>query len=164
MENKHILFSFDAMTGKDAGSIAVKRSFARAGSKVVGVDGDGPVKRAAGVSYRELRMVFGDGQTVTMRVKQTGDIYQVLLNDRLIPIKSQNDHEKAIAEIAKAMDNGRESFQKKLAATLVKPPPGIRTAAPKMEAILTERRDSLKEAIAAARDKLAGLVPEQAGA
>lgn len=160
MANKHILFDFQGMTGKDAGTLEAKRYFARAGAKVVEADTSGGVKRVAGVSYRELRMIFGDGQTATLRVKQTGDIFQVMVNDRIIPIKHQDDHEKAIEEISRAMDNGRAAFQKKLAATLAKMPPGIRTAAPRMEAILNERRDTLMEAIAAARETLGLLKPE----
>lgn len=159
MENKRLLFNFSGMTGKDAGTVEAKRYFLRAGAKVVEADTSGGVKRVAGVSYRELRMIFGDGQTATLRIKQTGDIFQVLVNDRMIPIKNQDDHEKAIEEITKAMENGRAAFQKRLAATLVKMPPGIRTAAPRMEAILIERRDYLKDAINAAREKLRLLRP-----
>lgn len=163
MQSK-LLFNFDGMTGKDAATLEAKRFFSRAGAKVVGADASGGVKRVAGVSYRELRLVFVDGQTVTLRIKQTGDIYQILVNDRAMPIKNQDDHMKAIEEIVKVLDSGRAAFQKKLAATLVKMPPGIRTAAPKMESILTERRDSLKEAIAAAQEKLDSLLPEPAAA
>lgn len=163
MQSK-LLFNFDGMTGKDAATLEAKRFFSRAGAKVVGADASGGVKRVAGVSYRELRLVFVDGQTVTLRIKQTGDIYQILVNDRAMPIKNQDDHPKGIEEIVKVLDAGRAAFQKKLAATLVKMPPGIRTAAPKMESILTERRDSLKEAIAAAQEKLDSLLPEPAAA
>ena len=57
------------------------------------------------------------------------------------------------------MDAGRTKFQKQLAAAKVKPPAGIRTAAPKMEAVLTEKRDALKAAIATVREDIAKLAP-----
>ena len=98
-----------------------------------------------------------DEERVVLRIKQSGDIFQVLLNGKVLPIKNQDDHVKAIAEIVQAMDAGRSKFQKILAAARVKPPAGIRTAAPKMEQVLTDKRDALKSAIAAVRAEISGL-------
>jgi len=110
-------------------------------------------------------LTFADSQQVILRIKQTGDIYQVLLNGKAIPLKTQDDHVKAIAEIVQAMDAGRSSFQKMLANAKVRPPAGIRTAAPKMEQVLTEKRDSLKAAIASVRAQIESLkAPAQAAA
>ena len=61
---------------------------------------------------------------------------------------------KAIGEIVSAMDSSRTAFQKKLAAAQVKPPAGIRTAAPKMEAVLTQKRDDLKALITDVRAQI----------
>ena len=115
------------------------------------------LKRSSGVTYREMALTFADSQTVVLRIKQSGDIFQVLLNGKVLPIKNQDDHVKAIAEIVQAMDAGRSKFQKILAAARVKPPAGIRTAAPKMEQVLTDKRDALKSAIAAVRAEISGL-------
>ena len=88
----------------------------------------------------------------------------MLLNGKVIPIANQDDHVKAIAEIVQSMETGRTKFQKQLAAAQVKPPAGIRTAAPKMEAVLTEKRDALKTAIATAKEEAAKLRAEAAPA
>lgn len=157
MTNTALLFSFDDLSVKDRATKQALKHFSRAGANVVQTDVGSSTKRTAGVSFRELMLTFADSQQVTLRIKQSGDIYQVLLNGKVIPIKNQGDHAKAVAEIVQAMDSGRTKFQKLLAAAQVKPPAGIRTAAPKMEQVLTEKRDALKGAIAEVRDEIAKL-------
>lgn len=145
---KNLLFSFNDLSTKDKASKEVIKYFSRAGANVVQQDINTSVKRSSGVSYREMSLTFADSQQVALRIKQTGDIYQVTLNGKILPIKNQDDHVKAIAEIVAAMDSSRTKFQKLMAASKIKTPPGIRTAAPKIEQVLTEKRDSLKAAIA----------------
>lgn len=157
MTNTALLFSFDDMSVKDKAVKQALKYFSRAGANVVQSDVGTSTKRTAGVSYREMTLTFADGQKITLRIKQSGDIFQVLLNDKALPIRNQSDHIKAIAEMVQAMESGRAKFQKALAAAAVKPPAGIRTAAPKMEQVLTEKRDALKEAIAAVREETAKL-------
>ena len=154
---KNLLFSFEDLTVKDKAAKQAIRYFSRAGANVVQQDIPSALKRSSGVTYREMALTFADSQTVVLRIKQSGDIFQVLLNGKVLPIKNQDDHIKAIAEIAQAMDAGRSKFQKILAAARVKPPAGIRTAAPKMEQVLTDKRDALKSAIAAVRAEISGL-------
>lgn len=156
----NLLFSFEDLSLKsDFVSRTLVKYFVRAGAHIVDYSASKSIKRTSGVSYREMTLTFADGQVVVMRVKQSGDLYQVTLNGKVIPIKSQDDHFKAIAEISAAMDAGRDKFQRLLAAAKVKPPSGIRTAAPKMEVKLTEQRDALKTAIAAVREEIAKLTP-----
>lgn len=154
MADSKILFSFEDFSSKDKASKAVVRHFSRAGASVVQTDASGSIRRSSGVSYRELALAFADSQQVVLRIKQTGDIFQVLLNGKVLPIRNQDDHSKAIAEVVKAMDSGRTAFQKKLARAKVKLPPSIKTAAPKMEQALAEKRDALRDAIADARQRL----------
>lgn len=154
---KNLLFSFEDLTVKDKAAKQAIRYFSRAGANVVQQDIPSALKRSSGVTYREMALTFADSQTVVLRIKQSGDIFQVLLNGKVLPIKNQDDHVKAIAEVVQAMDAGRSKFQKILAAAKVKPPAGIRTAAPRMEAVLTEKRDALKSAIAAVRSEISGL-------
>lgn len=155
---KNLIFSFEDMGLKsDKATRDLVKYFTRAGSSIVQGEAVPTIKRTLGISYREMVLTFADSQTVIMRIKQSGDIFQVLLNSRAIPIKNQDDHVKAIAEIAQAMDTGRTKFQKQLAAAKVAPPVGLRTTTPKMEAVLTEKRDALKVAIASVHDQIAAL-------
>lgn len=155
---KNLLFSFEDMAAKDTKAAKqAMRYFARAGANVVQQDTSTSVKRSSGISFREMTLTFADSQQVVLRVKQSGDIFKVLLNGKEMPLKNQDDHVKAIAEIVQAMDAGRTRFQKLLAAAQVRPPAGIRTAAPKMEQVLTEKRDALKVAIADVRSQIASV-------
>jgi len=154
MKNKNLVFDFKEMSVKDKALKQVNKYFSRAGANVVNQDISPKVKRSSGIGFRELLLTFADNQTVLFRIKDPGDIYQVLINKRLTPIKNQDDHIAAIGEIVGKLDAGRTAFQKKLEKLKVKTPPKIKTAAPKMLQVLTERRDNLKEAIAAVKDEI----------
>lgn len=155
---KNLLFSFEDLGTKSDKSLAkLKQFFTRAGSPVVTAEPSAKTMRSSGVSYRELSLTFGDSQRVTLRVKATGDVYQVLLNDKLIPLKAQDDHIKAVAEIAQKLKDGSAKFQKKLALVKVAMPKGIRTAAPKLQEQLAAREQELDAAIAEADKELADL-------
>lgn len=151
----NLLFTFEDMSQKDKATKGLLRYFQRAGLKVAQAEANPSTKRTAGVSYREMTLTFSDSQKVLLRVKQTGDIYQVLVNGKVLPLKYPDDHIKAVSELVKAMDTGRAAFQKKLAAVKVPVPAGIRTAAPRIEAVLTEKRDALNTAISAVREEIA---------
>lgn len=144
---KNLLFSFEDLSLKDKAAKQAIRLFSRAGANVVQQDVPATIKRSSGITYREMTLTFADSQKVVLQIKRSGDIFRVLVNGKPLPIKNQDDHVKAIAEIVQAMDAGRAKFQKMLAAAKVRPPAGIRTAAPKMEQILTQKRDALKESI-----------------
>lgn len=151
----NLLFTFEDMSQKDKATKGLMRYFQRAGLKVAQAETNPSTKRSSGVSYREMTLTFADSQKVLLRVKQTGDIYQILVNGKVLPLKYPDDHIKAVAELVKAMDSGRAAFQKKMAAVKVPVPAGIRTAAPRIQAVLTEKRDALNTAIAAVRDEIA---------
>jgi hypothetical protein len=155
------LFSFEDLADKKTAA-AVTRIFTRAGQTVAQADINPSTRRTAGYAYREMTLTFGDGQTVTARVNKTGDIFQILLNGKVTPIKNQGDHPAAIAEISKMLDAGRNKFQQALAKAAAKLPPSIRTAAPKEEELLTQKRDDLKVAVEAAKEELAAIVESAA--
>jgi hypothetical protein len=154
VDNK-LLFTFADLSIKDKAAKAAIKYFARAGAHVVAQDVSPQIKRTSGISFREMKLTFADSQTILFRIKQSGDIYQILLNGKVTPIKNQDDHIGAIAELVQMLDTGRTKFQAKLAKALVKLPPALKTAAPKMLAALTEKRDGLVEAIAAVREEIA---------
>lgn len=157
-----LLFSFDELTQKDKSVKVLEKHFKRAGTNVVSIDLEPRIKRASGISYREISLTFSDSQVVKLRIKRPGDIYQVMLNRKVIPMANQDDHAKAIGEIVQAMDRGRSAFQKRLANAKVKLPKRMTTAAPRMEKQLEEKRNALKEAVEDARQQLSELTPETA--
>jgi hypothetical protein len=160
MDNEKLLFTFDDLSVKDKAAKAIMRIFEQHHAPVVQQDVTTQIRRTSGVSYREMNLVFADSQTVTLRIKQSGDVYQVLVNKKLVPIKHQDNHKLAIIEIVNVLNAGRVKWQNKLAKATIKLPPGIKTPAPKMIEILTSKRDSLKEAIAEIRMETATLSKE----
>jgi len=92
-----------------------------------------------------------------LRVKESGDIGQVQINGKLAPIAAQDDPTKAAQELVGKLDTGRAAFQKRQAALKMKPPEGIKTAAPNMEAELVRQIAEVDAAIGEARQELAQL-------
>ncbi len=152
---KNLILNFDEMGGKKDASIkAIAKAFEKAGAKLAQGEVTQGVRRTSGVTYREMLLTFVDSQTVTLMVKQSGDIYQVKLNGRVMPISNQDDHQAAAAEITAKMEAGRTTFQKRLASINAELPKTIRTAVPKMEAVLAQKNIQLDEAIAEVKQEI----------
>lgn len=135
----------------------VTQLFQRAGLPVIDVASDGKVRRIADVSFREVELSFADSQRLALRVKATGDIYEVRVNGRIQPMREQSDPAKAVGELVALLDAGRARFQKRLAALAMKPPPGIKTAVPKLRDQLAQQVTEVEAAVEAARQELAEL-------
>ena len=148
------IFSFEDLSVKDKAARKVMQVLSRAGAAVVTQDVDTKIKRSSGISYREMTFGFADSQTVALRIKQTGDIYQVLLNKKLLPIRHQDDQNKAIIEVINALDKNRAKYQQLLIKASTKLPKSIKTAAPTMLIKLTQKRDDLNAAIAAVQEEI----------
>lgn len=156
---KNLVFDFEKASTKDHAVKTVEKLFLRAGNQVVTSSVDQATSRKAGVTYRNVNFTFADGQTVTLGVKSTGDVFEVKINGKPTPLRNQDDPALAIAEIAAKMDTGRAKFQKMLALVKMPLPPSIRTSRANMVVALTEKRDNLKSAIESATAELARLVP-----
>lgn len=153
-----LLIDYDQLgTNAAAAMRRVVTLLTRAGAQVIETQSDGRTRRIAGVSFREVTFTFADSQKLALRVKATGDIYEVRVNGKVTPVKEQDDFTKAVAELAMLMDKGRAKFQKRLAALQMKPPEGMRTAAPQLLKTLQAQVAQLDEEIATATEELAAL-------
>lgn len=152
-----LVFTFDDLSSKDKAAKEAVKQFKKAGATVAQVDVGGNAKKTSGFAYRELFLTFTDSQIITMRIKESGDIYQVLLNKKIVPIRNQDDHTKAIKEMADMMARGRAAFQKRQAIKKVVMPSSIKTAAPKLEIALADRVQVLRSKVEQARTTLAEL-------
>lgn len=156
---------FDLEKGsKDKALREAARLFSRAGAQVVSSDVDKALSRKAGVSYRNVNFTFADNQTVTFAVKTTGDVFEVRLNGKPLPLRNQDDHARAIGEIAERMDAGRAAYQRALAKVRVPIPAPVKTSRANLITALTERRDNLKAAIVEATATLEKLTGAPAAA
>ncbi|MGL5290055.1 MAG: hypothetical protein ACRC9N_11345 [Aeromonas sp.] len=143
-----LLFPFSAMSNNDPAIKALAQHFKKAGASVVQAEVGSSVRKASGIAYREITLAFADSQVIALKIKETGDVFEVRINKTLTPIRNQDDHAAAIKEMVKLMDGGRAAFQRKLAKQLVALPPAVKTATPKIEQLLADKRDKIKAEIA----------------
>lgn len=158
------VFDFENLAAKDKAVRETARLFSRAGAQVVTTEVAKTLSRRAGVTFRNIDFTFADGQTVTLAVKNTGDVFEVKINGKVTPMRQQDDHAKAIVEIADRMDRGRGAFQRAMSRVRVPLPPSIRVSRTTMVAAKVAKRDALKEAVGIARETLASLTGEAASA
>jgi hypothetical protein len=151
---KTLLFEFENMGEQSRKMKELIRAFSRAGANVVSSDVAKTTTRRAGVTFRNVSLTFADGQRVVLAVKSTGDVFEVRVNDKVTPIKNQDDHSKAVVEIAAKMDVGRSAFQKALAKARVPLPHAPRVSRATLIKAKEERRDGLVEAVGLARKEL----------
>lgn len=161
---KTLIFNVEAVTQNDKAIREATRLFTRAGVQVVSTVIAPQLMKRAGVAYRNIDFTFADGQTVTMAVKVTGDVFEVRINNSVVPLRQQDDHAKAIAEIAALLDKKRLAFQRSLARIRVPLPPSVRVSRATMLAAKTEKRDALKEAVSLAEAELAEITGEAVAA
>lgn len=152
-----LVFTFESLSSKDKAAKEAVKQFKKVRATVAQVDVGSSIKKTSGIPYRELFLTFTDSQVITMRIKESGDIYQVLLNGKVVPLRNQDDHGLAIKEMADMMGRGRAAFQKRQARKRVTLPSSIKTAAPKMEVMLTDRLTSLRTSVEQAKATLAEL-------
>lgn len=141
----------------------VSQIMIRAGQPVVTSEFNPSPKRTSGVTYREASLTVASGQVVVLRVNATGDIFQVLINKSVTPLKNQTDSEKAIKEIAGLLESGQVAFQKAQARKAIALPKGMSTPAPKQAAVYAERVAQLDTQIAERQATVADL-QQQLGA
>lgn len=154
---KNLLFDFEKMGDKARVIKEVARTFGRAGANVVSTEVAATTSRRAGITFRNVSFTFADGQVVQLLVKATGDVFEVRINGKVVPLKNQDDHAKAVAEIAARMDVGRSAFQKALTKARVPLPPAPRVSRATLIKAKEERRDALVEAVGLARKELEAL-------
>jgi hypothetical protein len=141
---KNLIFEFEKIAPSGGVTAEAKRAFARAGASVVQVEAGAVQRGPGGIKFKPLSFVFADGQSLTMRIKETGDIFQVLLNGRARPIAHQDDHGEAIKELVAAMDQGRAGFVKAQAKKKVAVPSGVKSTVPRKIEAVTAQRDALQ--------------------
>lgn len=160
-----LVFLFEDLSQKSVVTKKIVNYFKRAGLNVVQVDDPQKLKRTSGISYKELNIILADGESILLRVKQSGDIYQVLINGKVIPIKHQDDQREALNEVIARSKADSSAFQKRLSRQKAKEIDPENTRASKRMAIttkmkilkLTEKRDTLLQEIQEAQEVLAEL-------
>ena len=152
------VFNFDELSSNEhTAPKSILQIIRRAGGTVASSWVDGKVRRENAIAFKEIHLVFADSQEAVLRVKQSGDIFQVKVNGRATPIKNQDDHKKALIEVIDAVDANSASYQKKLTQTKVVTPTGLKSTVTRKEEALTARIEELKAGISEATNELAAM-------
>lgn len=121
--------------------------FKRAGAEII-ASSVSKAKRQNAVSFKSVFLTLADSQMLELRIKESGDIYQVLLNKKIIPIKNQDDEKAAVGEIIKAWQNNINKFQAALAKKKVDLPKGVKSTRKKLIETLQNEINELNGLIA----------------
>ncbi len=117
------MFDFSKLAEADKPVQDLKKQLAKAAGQSIPYVIVGKAKRPAGVSVKPLEYGFENGQKVTFLIRQGGDIYSVLLNDKPLPLTSDMTMLKEMTtEIASKLKAGQSRFDTALAKAKVRVP------------------------------------------
>lgn len=162
-----LVFEFDKKNAQKAKN-AIRKGFEAGGVMLASKDDplksitiDDKVQSRGEFKFKTVFVAFKNGQSVQLSVKLSqhkkgdtdkeetaGDVFEVKLSSapgkyKVLPIKNQDDHEKAIAEIAKAVLANMEKYKKALDA--------VKVTIPKLKGVSVshkQRVEALKAQIA----------------
>lgn len=155
---------FSSPAGAEQALQKIAQLLGRAGQSVASSEFNQKPRRSSDTTYREAFITLASGQLITLRVNATGDIYQVLLNGSVKPLKEHTDIEKAVAEIAGMAEKNQAAFQKAQARKAVAIPKGMSTTKPKQVDALVQQVSELDAQISERKATIADLVSKLGGA
>ncbi|POA45527.1 hypothetical protein C1893_23005 [Pseudomonas sp. MPR-ANC1] len=155
---------FSSPAGAEKAIKQISQQMGRAGQSVVSSEFNQKPRRSSDTTYREAYLTLASGQIITLRVNGTGDIYQVLLNGSVKPLKEHSDVEKAVGEIATMAEKNQAAFQKAQARKAVALPRGMSTPKPKQVDALAQQVAELDTLITERKSTIAELVSKLGGA
>ncbi|MGP9633780.1 hypothetical protein ACT3R7_12005 [Halomonas sp. AOP43-A1-21] len=110
MRQNYVTFDFNNF---DADGLAsVKQQFEKAGLSVSDIEANNRSRRMSGFATKMARFYFQDGQSITLRIKGDGDVYQVQLNSRIIPIQQVDNMKGAVEEMARMAASNAPAWKK----------------------------------------------------
>ena len=158
MQSNQVKLDFEKMT--EAGLKPLAKKFEKWGLTVKNIDSTNKAKRESGFMIKDATFTFSDGQQMLVRVKQEGTVFQVKLNNKVVPIKNVADINKAVIEMvdyiqsnAKAYENAK--IQREKRKKLNVPVPVVRTTR-------QERLEKTQAAIAEVQGSLENLQKQAA--
>jgi chromosome segregation ATPase len=105
-----IQINFDKFTQE--GLKPVLQALKKHGLVVVNVEADNKPKRESGFQVKSATLEFESGQKLLIKAKAGGSIFQVKLNNKVIPIKHSDDMDKALLEVVAYIDANEANFKK----------------------------------------------------
>lgn len=152
-----LTLNFARPSDKDPALKAFARKLGQAGAVVIAQSVGTATAKKAGLEYRTASLSFADSQTVDLLFKASGDVFEVRINGKAVPVTAQTDVGAAAKEIAGRLAAGRAKFQAALARTATAPVAAARVSRTSQLNQLVEKRDRLQVEIKAAQAELDGL-------
>lgn len=143
-KSNQLTLDFEKLTEKTLQPVLKK--FQKGGYTVVKVDAPNRAKRESGFLIKNFTLIFEDEQQILVRVKAGGTIFQVKLNNRVVPIKHVDDMEKAIYEMCNYMYDNAKAFARAKAQR------ERRKLKPPAPSITTTRKEKIEKAKADLED------------
>lgn len=116
------------------------KKFEKLGCPVDDVIATNKSKRESGMLLKNFTLVFEDGQKLLIRVKYDGTVFQVKLNNKVKPIKTVDNLDKAISEMVNFIHENSDSYAKNKIAT------AKRSVAVKIPAVRSTRTEKIANA------------------
>ncbi|MCV6590108.1 MAG: hypothetical protein OIF57_13955 [Marinobacterium sp.] len=105
----YIQFDFDT---PEKSLKKIQARFEKAGLTVTETVADEKPKRKSGYPTKEMKVFFSDGQTVSISMKSTGDVFQVKLNSTVLPVQNTTNLSRALDEIARKIEKNAPAWLK----------------------------------------------------
>ena len=109
-----LALDFDKLDKKGLKSLVDR--FKRRKRPVSDIEANNRAKRANGVLQKQFTLTFEDGQKLTFAIKSDGTIFQVKLNNKVMPLRNTTDMTKAVEEMVNAMLANASAYEKAKAA------------------------------------------------
>ena len=107
---KQVVLDFQKMT--KSGLLPLAKKFQRYKLEVSDIEATNKPKRDSGQQIKEATFIFSTGQKLLVKVKNDGTVFQVKLNNKVLPIKHVDDMDKAIIEIVDHIDANAKTYLK----------------------------------------------------
>ena len=136
--SNQIKLDFENLT--KAGLKKLLKVFEKQQCPVASVDAPNKSKRESGMLTKSFTLTFEDGQNLQIRVKADGTVYQVRLNNKVMPIKHVDDLDKAVTEMIDYVQDNAKAYER---AKIQREKRKIRVTKP---AVLTSRKEKIAQA------------------
>ncbi|MBF0121171.1 MAG: hypothetical protein HQK79_20250 [Desulfobacterales bacterium] len=101
--------------------------------KVVEIEADNKAKRESGFLVKKAVLIFESGQKLQLKAKADGTIFQVKLNNKVMPVKHADDLDEAIKEVVGYVKQNEPAYMKQREKQLER----LKSALPKTKAVNT---------------------------
>ena len=108
--SKQVRLNFEKLT--ESGLNPILKKMEKWGLKVASVDAPNKAKRESGMLVKKATIVFDDGQKMLIRVKADGTVFQVRLNNKVVPIKNVDNMDKAIGEMVDYVQDNAKAYER----------------------------------------------------